>query len=384
MYSSKLTNLVVVAGFFFTSAAHAQNAEQIQLAANNIPAVSGSNAAQAELSASALKAQLEAQQMQINELKALVTQLNNRLAAMSEPIASGRPMLPPSSGSPSFEAPTPDPAPPPTPAPPAPAPAVATNAVPRELLPDIGHIGAEVGLFMGGATNPFKNDKGFSTGGFIDLPMKNFRGGKLSYEIMIGLQRSQTQQVTTSGVNVLANAIVNSYLGNTAGNATSLTTYLAGPLPITSAVQENAKVLTVAPALLKYSFTGMGRFRPYIVGGLGMYVWIGSDDNTASFNANTALGSLANASVAGTTLGNILNSLLQGSQIGGLAPGAPQLSARGVPQGQGNILFGGQYGGGFEIRVTPKYSLGFDVRRNQLEGSNSSFTTFSFKQGLHW
>ena len=143
-------------------------------------------------------------------------------------------------------------------------------------------------------------------------------------------------------------------------------------------------MLTVAPVLLKYTAHNMGRFRPYVVGGLGMYVWIGSNDNTQSFNATTARGSLANAPVDSGTLAGTLNALLQGTQIGGLAPASPELAARGVPQGQGNILFGGQVGGGFEVRLSPKFSFGVDVRRNQLEGKNSSFNTFMFKQGLHW
>ncbi len=332
------------------------------------------------LSPAVLRARIDEQQRQIEELKAIVGVLQARVQSLSEPVAALRPVVPPALRSPS-PAPLPAAAPPPPPPPAATAPVYRT---PRELLPDIGQIGAEVGLFLGGATNPFKNNRGFATGGYIDLPFKNIPGGKLSYEIMLGLQRTKTPQTTTSGVNVLANAIVNSYLGNTAANSTSLTNYLAGPLPITAQSQETAKVLTVAPVLLKYSLHNMGRFRPYVVGGLGMYVWIGSNDNTQSFNANSALGNLSGVPVGSSTLGSTLNALLQGSQIGGLAPTSPELAARGVPHGQGNLLFGGQIGGGFEFRVTPKFSFGVDVRRNQLEGKNSSFNTFAFKQGLHW
>jgi len=117
---------------------------------------------------------------------------------------------------------------------------------------------------------------------------------------------------------------------------------------------------------------------------LGAYVWIGSDSNTKTFDANTALGALASAPVGTSTLGATLNLLLKGSQIGGLVPTAPELAARGVAHGQGNLLFGAQVGGGFEIRVSPKLSIGPDFRRNQVEGSNASFNTFAFKQGLHW
>jgi opacity protein-like surface antigen len=382
MRNTKMTGFVAVTALVFSSAlAFGQSAEQIQLAiSNSIPAAGTATVSNSDIRD--LRALIETQQMQINELKRTVNKLQNQLQAL-EPIASAGRILPPP------VEPSPDPAPIPAPAPapapsPAPAPAVATNPVPREILPDIGYIGAEVGLLLGGSTNPYQDNKGFAAGGFIDLPLKNFRSTKLSYEIMVGLQQSQTPQQTTSGVNILANAVVNSYLGNTAANSTSLTSYLTGPLPVTSNVQEYSKVLTVAPVLLKYSINSMGRFRPYVVAGLGMYVWIGNDNNTQSFNANMALGSLAGAPVAGGTLGGVLNSILQGSQIGGLVPGAPQLTARGVPQGQGNLMFGGQFGGGFELRISPKYSIGIDVRRNQVEGTNSSFTSFSVKQGLHW
>ena len=111
-------------------------------------------------------------------------------------------------------------------------------------------------------------------------------------------------------------------------------------------------------------------------------MWIGNENNSKTFNANTALGGLAGALVGSSTLGATLNSILQGSQIGGLAPASPESAARGIAQG--NLMFGGQFGGGFEYRVSPKLTMGIDVRRNQLEGANSSFNTFAFKQGLNW
>lgn len=386
MRTTRLIGLIVP-GLLLTSALlSAQNADPAMSPANSdLPATKGAPAPNPELSPSALMARLQAQQLQIDELKMIVSKLQNRLQVMSEQVASTTPMLPAVASL--TPAPLPEPAPSPAPAPtPAPAPAppaVATTVVPRELLPDIGHIGAQVGLLTGGTTNPYKDNAGFSAGGYIDLPLKKIGSGKLSYEIMVGLQQSQTTQSTTSGVNVLANGIVNSYLGNNAGN-TSLASYLTGPLPVTTNVTENAKELTVAPVLLKYAFNTNGRFRPYVVAGLGMYVWIGSETNTSYFNANSALGSLANAPVGSTTLGAILNSLLQGNQIGGLAPEASQMAARGIPGGQGNLMFGGQYGGGFEYRFTPKYSFGMEVRRNQVEGSYASFTSFAISQGIHW
>ena len=372
-----IVGVMLVIAAIASVAAFGQAPGPVQIAANTVTPAVSKPATELSPSTVVLQARIDAQQQEIDRLSALV----EKLQAVLQPIASTQPVLPTVSSAllPAMGAPSGSPAP-------APAPVVATSSTPRELLPDIGHIGAELGFFVGGATNPYKDNNGFATGGFIDLPWKNVPGGKLSYEIMIGLQRAETTQQSTSGVNVLVNTALNNYLV-AAGVETlpSLTNYLAGPLPaLAQTVQERSKVLTVAPFELKYAITKAGRFRPYAVAGLGAYVWIGSDNNVSSFNANTALGSLASLPVGGSTLGATLNALLQGSQIGGLAPTAPQLAARGVPHGQGNLLFGGQVGGGFEIRVTPKLSLGADFRRNQVEGTDASFNTFAFKQGLHW
>jgi len=376
------TSVVLLVVVLASVAAFGQTAAPVQIAANTTAPVVARQAAEITPSTSALQARIDAQQQEINKLTMLV----ERLQATLSPVASMHPMLPSASiGSPS-PSPSPSPEPPPV---------EAGYTAPRELLPDIGHIGAELGFFVGGATNPYKADKGFASGGYIDLPWKKVPGGKLSYEIMIGLQRSVTTTSSTSGVNALVNAATMNYLYN-AGvfeGLPSLTDYLAGPLPITSVVQERSKVLTVAPFELKYTITKLGRFRPYVVGGLGAYVWIGSDSNTATFDAVTSLNNygatigipdLASLPVGGSTLGNTFNALLKGSQIGGLAPTSPELAARGVPHGQGNLLFGGQIGGGFEVRISPKLSIGADFRHNAVEGKNASFNTFAFKQGLHW
>jgi len=353
-----------------------QTSQPIQIAANTATPTISKQTTDVAPTTSALQARIEAQQEEINRLSLLV----EKLQATLEPVASTSPLLP---NSRIGFMPYPSPSPAPSPAPP---PVSSGYTAPRELLPDIGQIGAQLGFFVGGATNPYKDNTGFASGGFIDLPWKNVPAGKLSYEIMIGLQRSVTTQTSTSGVNVLVNTALNNYLVEAGLEPLpNLTNYLAGPLPaLTQTVEERSKVLTVAPFELKYAVTKLGRFRPYAVGGLGAYVWIGSDNNTASFNANSALGSLASLPVGSSTLGATLNALLQGSQIGGLAPTSPELAARGVQHGQGNIMFGGQIGGGVDIRISPKLSLGADFRHNFVEGKNSGFSTFAFKQGFNW
>jgi len=366
--------VVLVIAVIASVSAFAQKTEPVQLAANTSAPVVSKPAAELTPSSAALQARIDAQQQEINRLNALV----ERLEYMMEPVASNHAVLPgPSIGFLPYPSPSPSPS----------APPVSSGyTAPRELLPDIGQIGAQLGFFVGGATNPYKADKGFASGGYIDLPWKNVPGGKLSYEIMIGLQRSVTTTTSTSGVNALVNAALNNYLV-AAGleSLPSVTNYLAGPLPaISQTVEERAKVLTVAPFELKYAITKLGRFRPYAVAGVGTYVWIGSDNNKNSFDAVAALNAVNPSLGLGTTYGPLFNALLRGSQIGGLAPTSPELAARGVPHGQGNIMFGGQLGGGADIRITPRLSIGADFRHNFVEGKNSGFSTFAFKQGLNW
>jgi len=384
--------LVVIAA---AAAGFGQTPAPVQIAANTAapPAVS-KPAAEITPSTSALQARIEAQQLEINKLSSLV----EKLQAMLEPVASTHAVLP---GSSIGFLPYPSPSPSPSPSEP---PVSAGYQAPRELLPDIGQIGAQLGFFVGGATNPYKESTGFASGGYIDLPWKNVPGGKLSYEIMIGLQRTLTNNLTTtSGVNALVNTALNSYLQGLglesyANVSPALFLGLNQATPLiddTMTVQERSKVLTVAPFELKYTITKLGRFRPYGVAGLGGYVWIGSENNTKSFASSLNIpsniaGLYVNCTVSaqtgctGPTLAQVLTAVLSGSQIGGLAPAAPDLIARGVPHGQGNVLFGGQVGAGADFRISPRLSMGFDFRHNQMEGKNGGFNTFAFKQGLNW
>ncbi len=243
---------------------------------------------------------------------------------------------------------------------------------PRELLPSIGQIGAEVNLLVGGAQNPYKSNAGFFGGGSINLPLLKLPGGKLSYEIMVTLQRSKTDIQVTSPVFALVNSALNSALGTPAS-----VNNLFGPLPITNPAVERSTVLTVVPVTFKYTLTKLDRyrFRPYIVAGLGTYVSL-STQNLTQFNANRF--------VAIPSVANLLNTLLQGPLIGGLAPAAPELRARGIGQGQGDVRFGLNIGGGVEFRVTRRTSFGVDYRVNKIEGRNSTYSTLAFKQGFHF
>ena len=379
MHSKKSTASLALAVtslslLLFTIAAFAQGTKASAQASASIRALAGGeNGAMSESRPDTLlEAQLRAQQLEIQMLKDRV----RKLEAMVETLIAGQSEQPVravlattvASNSATTETslrremeavsspPKPD----------NPAPAVRQYEPQRELLPDIGQIGAEYGLLLGGSTNPFDADTGSFFGGFIDLPLKKIPapGGKFSYEIMVGLQRAVTQdRLATSGVIALVN---NALSGN-----------LFSPLPVTVNTEERMKILTVVPFSLKYTVTRFDRqrFRPYGVVGWGTYVTITSQ-NTTGFDANQFI---SDPAVAG-----LVNTLLNGSLIGGLAPEAPELRARGLPNGQGDIRFGVNFGGGFETRVTPKFSIGFEYRGNKVEGRNSFFSTFAAKPTFHF
>src|ERR1019366_2555479 len=153
MKSTKLMRLVMASGtltvalILNSAVVFGQPAGTIQLAANRAAAPGASGAVSTTLSA--LEERLDAQQQQIDELTALVSKLEAKLQDASAPTLSAR-AAPPSNSAGNG----PSAAPVPAPAPPAPAPAppvtAASYRAPREVLPDIGHIGAAVGLFLAG------------------------------------------------------------------------------------------------------------------------------------------------------------------------------------------------------------------------------------------
>ena len=360
--------------------AYAQTTGTSQLAANKDIAAAGSVNRKDGPSPEALEEQIKAQQLEIDELRARLKKLEGVLEVVAanqtarprdttavEPVAAeiatntgATAMMSGASDSLSSTASN-------SASPNPPAAPVAPQATRRELLPDIGQIGAQVGLLVGFAQNPFESDSGFLGGGYIDLPLKKVRGGKISYEILAGLQRAKTQTQTTSAVNALVNSVLNRELGNPPS-----VNNLFGPLPLTNNVEERQTVLTVVPFSLKYTVTALDRHnvRPYVVAGLGTYVTL-STQNTTNFDANQFVGTPAVA--------NVLNSLLNGPQVAGLIPAAPELRARGQAAGQGDFRFGLNVGGGIDFRITPKLSFGFDYRFNRIEGSNGSFSTLTAK-----
>src|SRR5262249_36642582 len=66
----------------------------------------------------------------------------------------------------------------------------------HELLPDLGRIGAQVGLTLGPSWNPYEVGRGFQGTGYVDLPLLRAPGGKLSFEILIALSRAESAPFT--------------------------------------------------------------------------------------------------------------------------------------------------------------------------------------------
>jgi hypothetical protein len=124
--------------------------------------------------------------------------------------------------------------------PPAAGTAAAEGSDPLELLPDLGKIGAEVGALAGRSWNPYGTGGGYVLAGFIDLPLLRVAGGKLSYEILLGVSAATSD-----------------------------------PLTITDRqVRNRLRLLDASPFGLKYTIThlGSGRVRPYLDAGVDAVV----------------------------------------------------------------------------------------------------------------
>ena len=200
---------------------------------------------------------------------------------------------------------------------------------PPELIPEIGKIGGELGFVLSGSSNPFHLNSGQDAAGYLDLPLFNPKAlhGKLGYEIRIGLSQSKTKFPTTSVVT-----------------------------QSTLVTDTKVKLLEIVPFSLKYTATSLDRFRlrPYAVLGFGMFVTIHNQ-----------------LAPDGSTL------------VAGQISQSPELTARGLPIGAGNIDFGIHTGGGIEFRISPNFSLGFDGRVNRISGGQT-LGTYGTRLGFHF
>lgn len=232
----------------------------------------------------------------------------------------------------------------------------------HELLPDIGRIGSQVGFWGGGSWNPYDTGTGFTVGGFIDLPLGRAPGGKLSYEILLGF--SQATSDPFAATNPIA------YVANLAAGA-SPAAALAGPpqapFPVRRDVTLNLRLLQISPFSVKWTFTGLGpRFRPFLSVGGDFLVVI------------TRVDPLADESLVFTGTSPFDDPL-----IGGLVAQSPELAARGVPSGQGNLELGGHASAGFELRLSRAVSLNLEYRFTQV-GQDGHLQTAHAALGIHW
>ena len=269
-------------------------------------------------------------------------------------------------------------------------PSVIKEYMPPELLPEIGKIGAEVGIIFNAASNPFHLNRGQDVAGFIDLPLfdrPEWMHGKLSYEISIGLSRSKTSFNTTSNVAQVANLAVLNAL-NPNGGVQNILDSVAGtgfaPFPVNSRTTTNANLLQIVPFSLKYTTNVLERFRlrPYALIGFGAYVTIHSQSTT-----NPGVRIDANLSPAVIALVNQLfggKAPFGGPLVAGQISQSAELEARGLPGGHGNIDPGWLTGGGVEWRLNRNFSLGVDGRWNRIGGAPGALTTFGGRLGFHF
>jgi len=219
----------------------------------------------------------------------------------------------------------------------------------HELLPDIGRIGAQVAVFGGPSWNPYGAGRGLEAGGYINLPLRRAPGGKLSYEIFLGLSLARSESFTVT--DTLAYQL-NLASGRTPSEAQ------VGPFPTQRTVRTRLRLLHVSPFALKYTVMRLdhARLRPYLSAGADVLVAITRQDPV---DGSAPL-------------------------IGGLVAQAPELSARGTPTGQGNIDLGGHAAVGLEIRLSAGQSLNLEYRFTTSEGENSRLHTVSAAIGFHW
>jgi hypothetical protein len=272
----------------------------------------------------------------------------------------------------------------------APAPARRTDTMPPELVPEIGKIGAEVGILLNGSLNPYRLGRGSDVGGFIDLPLFDrpaWLHGKISYEISIGLSRSKTTFQTTSNVAQVSNLAVLNAL-NPTGGLQNIVDSVSGtgtaPFPVTSLSVTTMKLLQVVPFSFKYTTTALDRFRlrPYALIGFGTYVTIHEQAP-----ANSGVRTDANLPPAVIALVNQVfggQAPFGGQLVAGQIAQSPELEARGLPSGHGNIDLGWLTGGGVEWRVSRSFSFGFDGRWNRVSGAPGALSTFGGRLGFHF
>jgi hypothetical protein len=233
----------------------------------------------------------------------------------------------------------------------------------HELLPDIGRIGSEVGILAAFSHNPYEVGGGVQVGGFIDLPLVRVPGGKLSYQILLAFSDAESEPFfTTNAVAFVAN------LAAGASPAAALAGPPAAPFPVRREVTTRLHLLQVAPFSLKYQIQSFDhlRIRPYFGAGLDFVVVITRQDP------------LRDESLAFTG-----TAPFDAGLIAALIAQAPELEARRIPSGQGNMEIGGHAMAGMEVRLSRALSLNLDYRFTRV-GSTGILHAAGLALGIHW
>lgn len=240
-----------------------------------------------------------------------------------------------------------------------------TGADVHELLPGIGRIGAEVAIFGGASWNPYKVGRGKELGGYLNLPLAKVPGGKLSYEIFVRLSLATSDPFTiTDTVAFVAN------LAAGASRQAALQGPPAAPFPVTREVRQRLRLLQLSPFSLKYTLTRWdhARLRPYLNADLDFLVVLTREEP------------LRDESLLFTGTAPFDDPL-----IGGLLAQAPELTARGVPTGQGHFQLGGHAAAGLEIRISKGLSLNLEYRFTGSEaGSKGRLHSATSALGFHF
>jgi hypothetical protein len=234
----------------------------------------------------------------------------------------------------------------------------------HELLPDLGHIGAQVGFRSGFCVNPYDAGRGPCGGGFVALPVARALGGRLSYEIQIDFARSR------GGTFTITNPLA--YVANLAAGAPPAAAAVGppgAPFPVRREVRTELRLLRVSPFGLRYSFSSgaVPRLRPYLSLGPDIVVVLTRQDPVRDEIADP----LAAAA-------------FDGPLIGGLTAQAPELADLGLPSGQGNLRVGGHGAFGVELRLSSRLSVNVEYAFTAIESSGGGQHAAVGVLGFHW
>jgi hypothetical protein len=235
----------------------------------------------------------------------------------------------------------------------------------HELLPDIGLIGAQVGLTAGVCANAFEAGQGLCGGGFIALPLRRAGRGRLSYEISIAVAKSRGEPFLIT----MPLAYVANLAAGASPEAAAIGPAAGAPFPVRREVRTELRTLQVSPFGLRYSLGsgGAARLRPYLATGVDIVVVLSKQEPTRDESPD-----VLGADVFDDPL------------IGGLGAQSPELTDRGLPSGQGNLLLGAHAAAGVELRASERFSVNGEYRFTLIENAGGGTHAFQAALGLHW